>query len=306
MSEFYKKRIYYYNNWPIVDKFEAESEYFDLVQQIKKSQRIFIPFTLLDCDEKNFNIALSFIIDALEYIETKPNHSFEFMFKSFDNISKKLYSDNKSETNNITEVIRWLSSYLDNIFSTDHNLSKAFEKLISIIPLKSCQYLYLKISERDSRVRARLRTNTTFNNQVIENISMKYGSPDFSKYEASIRKPSLLYKRYLLNGKTFSIGSTSFNLNHEEVIFLLLSGYIYSLRNDSLHGSNMSITKSSKTSLATYANSFFAFMFLYYIVMIIFIERYYHGTTEQYSRLVENMEINCRSYTKMFGKILDN
>ncbi|HFU3811756.1 TPA: hypothetical protein ACGO0K_001738, partial [Streptococcus suis] len=82
MSEFYKKRIYYYNNWPIVDKFEVESEYFDLVQQIKKSQRIFIPFTLLDCDEKNFNIALSFIIDALEYIETKPNHSFEFMFKS--------------------------------------------------------------------------------------------------------------------------------------------------------------------------------------------------------------------------------
>ncbi|NRG98622.1 hypothetical protein HPA99_08650 [Streptococcus suis] len=305
MSEFYKKRVDYYNKWPNVDKFEVENEYYDLISKIKLSQSIFIPFTLLECDDKDFNITLSFIIDAFECIEYKPNHSFELMFKGFDNISKKLYSDNIAETNNITDVIKWLSGYLDNIFSDYPNLSKAFEELVSIIPLKSCQYLYLKVSESNSKLNGRLKNNSNFNEQAIEQISLRYGSPDFSKYEDSIRKPSLLYKKYVLNGKRYQVNGTSFSLNRQEIVFLLLSGYIYSLRNDSLHGSNMSITKSSKTSLATYANSFFAFMLLYYVVMIIFIKKYYDDSPEQYNLLVDNMRNNCCLYKMIFGKVLD-
>ena len=80
----------------------------------------------------------------------------------------------------------------------------------------------------------------------------------------------------------------------------MVSGVIYTLRNDTMHGASISITKSSKVTMSTYANSYFAFLVMYYLTIILMINKY-SPNMNGYDALASNIEQNIDLFVELFG-----
>lgn len=303
-----EKRINFMNSWPDSELFIAEKEYEEKIQIVKdKMKTIFKPFQLkIDSDEV-YNKCISFIIDSLEELERKPNNSFEFMFKAYDVFSFKVRQDN------ITNRNKWLcDNKWDPIINSNTNLKNAFKMLLAEIPLKSCQYLYAQICDETTKAYKRVITDVTGNldnshrKYILDSIRTKYGEYNYCNYADSIRKPSMLIKRFVLRQDCYLIGTDTINVTLNDKLHILISGYLYSLRNDTIHGSSISITKSSKTNMSTYANSFFAFILLYYLVLVLVLDWCDDSNVEnKYEILADNMIKNIEIYKSIFDKNID-
>ena len=75
MADFKTKRIEYINNWPNIKRFEAELQYEEKFRSINNGTP-FIPFKMVVDNNEFYNKAVSFLIDAVESLGHKPNHSF--------------------------------------------------------------------------------------------------------------------------------------------------------------------------------------------------------------------------------------
>ena len=84
-DDFKEKRINYLNNWPNVEPFDMEKEYYEIVEKIKSEKgTIFVPFHLKKNNDPSYNKTISFMIEAVDQIEKYPNFSYEFIFKAYD------------------------------------------------------------------------------------------------------------------------------------------------------------------------------------------------------------------------------
>ena len=74
-----------------------------------------------------------------------------------------------------------------------------------------------------------------------------------------------------------------------------------------MHGSSIAITKSSKTTLGTYAIDYYAFLLLYYLLIMLIINCFPGDySTDIYDRLADNIIENINTYVEMFGKNIEN
>lgn len=301
-NNFKRKRIEYLNNWPNVEPFEIEKQYYDNVKTLKLLKNtIFIPFLLKSEEDAEYNKAISFMIDAIEELEKYPNYAFEFVFKAYDVFSKTIYNGN------ITDRNKWLC---DNkwtlLIEANPKLNDAIQLLLKSIPMKACQYIYTRICDRSSKAYARIskqigggRENANRKN-IIESIENKYGY-DYNIYNKSIRPASALY-RFMLHNEEIDVDGSKYSVSMCDKLHFLVSGYIYTLRNDTMHGDNISITKSSKTNMSTYANNYYAFLFMYYLVIILILDKYSSNySMNKYEELALNIEQNVELYKELFG-----
>lgn len=310
--DFKEKRIEYLNSWPKVDPFEIEKKYYDRVNNIKfECGTIFVPFKLKKNNSIPYNKTISFIIEVLEQLERSPNLSYEFIFKAYDCLLK-LYHTSICQ---ITDKNKMLcDNEWKNILDTELNLRRAFESLIAVIPVKACQYLYIRLSDFTGENKAyqrvatdisgRLTFNSTKRKNIVDDIKAKYGV-DYSNYGESIRKASLLY-RYILKNDSVSININTYSITMEDKLHILVSGFLYTLRNEIMHGSSISITKSSKTTLGTYAIDYFAYLLLYYLLIILIINYFSSDYPDNvYDELAENIKGNISLYKQLFGKEIE-
>jgi hypothetical protein len=190
----------------------------------------------------------------------------------------------------------------------------AFEKLIVAIPVKACQYLYIRLTERtgDNKAYQRVTTdvsgssspNSIKRKEFVDAIEFKYGV-DYTQYADSIRKASLLY-RYILGNSSISVEHKTYSITTEDKLHILVSGFLYTLRNDIMHGSSISITKSSKTTLGTFAIDYFAYLLLYYLLIILIIDKFSSDySSDVYDKLADNIEKNTDLYKQLFGREIE-
>ena len=312
-EDFKKKRIDFLNNWPNSDKFEIEKEYSRIVEQVKGEHGpIFHPYKLPSFEDVYYNIMISFVIEALEQLETHPNLSFELIFQSYDCFIDNYYS----ELSNITDKTKALcDNEWKSILNSNKNveLRDAFNKLLSNIPVKACQYLYTRIYNKNkdkypyARVTSDISGGQTYNSKnrkcIIDAINNKYGF-DYNDYSATVRKASLLY-RYIFKHDSVTIDK-EYCININDKLHIIVSGYLYTLRNDMMHGSNIAIMKSSKTTLSTLAVDYFAFLILYYLIIMLVIYKYScNDNNLKFNELALNIQVNLDLYIKMFGKSID-
>lgn len=308
-TDFKERRINYLNNWPNVEPFDIEKTYYEIVKNIKDERgTIFIPFQLNKNIDILYNKTISLMIEALDNLEQHPNFSFEFIFKAYDCFSKHFHTSVFQITDKNKKLCdnEWC-----NIIDSNPNLSQAFKNLISVIPVKACQYLYVRLFERTATNKAYQRvtldtcgcSTTSSNNRknIVDAIENKYGL-DYHRYPDTIRKASLLY-RYLLKNDSILIGSDSFNITLNDRLHFLVSGFLYTLRNDIMHGASISITKSSKTTIGTFALDYFAFILLYYLLVLLIVYKFssdYHPSV--YDNIAINIQKNIDLYLKLFKK----
>lgn len=114
--------------------------------------------------------------------------------------------------------------------------------------------------------------NITFKlNRTIDAIFRHYHY-DPLHFNDSIRQSALLYRKIFANN-TIVVDGTTFNITDNLRLHLLVSGIIYSLRNDSLHGSSMSSTKSSKTTPKRYAMNYYCYLATYTLLMLLLVDK---------------------------------
>lgn len=311
-TDFKEKRIEYLNNWPNVEPFEIEKKYYALVEEKKKgSGTIFVPFKLLKNTDTAYNKTISFMIEAIEQIEKSPNFSYEFIFKAYDCFIDHFHSSYFQITDKNKKLC---DNEWDNILTSHSALMEAFKNLISIIPVKACQYLYIRLTEKNGNNKAYQRVTTDISGgpssesikrkSIVDAIEQKYGIDD-NRYSDTIRKASLLY-RYILKNDSVLIGVETYSISLKDRLHILVSGLLYTLRNDIMHGSSISITKSSKTTLGTYAVNYFGFLIIYYLLLFLVIKKFSPDyPTDIYEKLADNIEININLYKQLFEKEIE-
>ena len=69
-----------------------------------------------------------------------------------------------------------------------------------------------------------------------------------------------------------------------------------------MHGSSIAITKSSKTTLGTYAMDYFVFLLLYYLLIILVVNKFSSDySPDIYDLLADNIDSNIALYHQLFG-----
>jgi tetratricopeptide (TPR) repeat protein len=314
VSDFKKMRIEYINNWPISEKFPFEKEYEDLINNFEKEKKLFSPMLYSYSTDREYNIAISFLIDALDMLPNYPNFAFEFVFKAVDIYSEKLYAT-------IPQLTQRLQNLVDcemTILSSNTDFLKVVEKLFKEIPNSTCQYLYARLldeydeskaiydqSGKCKQIIGRLVKRGNDVNQysnlakILEYACKKY-KYDPDNYSGSIRKGS----RFIFNVFTkeeINIDGGIVKVNSSDKLNLWINGILFTMRNDRAHGDGISSFKSSLTSLKTYAHNYFCFLSVY-----IFLSAMLEPTKVVNEETLSNFTNNIESYSLLFGKKVIN
>lgn len=73
-----------------------------------------------------------------------------------------------------------------------------------------------------------------------------------------------------------------------------------------MHGSSISITKSSKTTLGTFAIDYYAYLLLYYLLVTLIINKFPTDySNNDYYTLAKNIEENINLYKQLFGSEIE-
>lgn len=314
MSDFKKMRIEYINNWPISEKFPFEKEYEDLINNFEKEKKLFSPMLYSYSTDREYNIAISFLIDALDMLPNYPNFAFEFVFKAVDIYSEKLYATIPQLTQRLQNLVDYEMTNL----SSNTDFFNVIEKLFKEIPNSTCQYLYARLLDEydDSKsiydqngkckqIIGRLVKRGNDVNQysdlakILEYACKKY-KYDPDNYSGSIRKGS----RFIFNIFTkeeINIDDAIIKVNLSDKLNLWINGILFTMRNDRAHGDGISSFKSSLTSLKTYAHNYFCFLSVY-----IFLSAMLEPTKVVNEETLSNFTNNIESYSLLFGNKVIN
>lgn len=309
MSDYVNKRIEYINNWPNVRPFEAEENYKIRCNNfINKNNRH--PLSLMklwvDTDD-NYNRTISHFIDSIDVMPCHPNFAFSFIFSAIDHFAKWKYPNPKPDGKpNITISFKLVADDIFDLSLHNNDVKDIIDLLFSVTPVSATSYLYKSLSQNSKaygRVTKDIYDHDVVNNKsVVDAIFHEYGY-DPSNFNDSIRQAALLYRKMFFND-SISIRSTAFTITNNLRLHLLLSGIIYSLRNDSLHGSSMSSTKSSQTSPKRYAMNYYCYITTYSLLMIILVKNSILSETEKnlkYTQLKNITLRNVNDFRDLFG-----
>lgn len=274
MSNYVQKRVDYINNWPKSQPFSAEQNYEKRCNNFIETHQTypFRPVKVWWSNDDTYNRTISHLIDSLDMMPYHPNFSFQFIFSGLDYFTNKLYS--KNTTSNLKHTIADLVA----LIQQNADIKRTLDSLFEVLPVNTSLYLYQCLygnSGHNSNVKNRVCTDQ--NNSRIPNhdsitnlVFSKYGYDPANYNNGLIRNGALLYRKMFVLD-TVEINGQSITISNELRLYLLLCGVIYSLRNDALHGSSMSSTKSSLTSPERYASNYYCFLTTYTVLMIMLI-----------------------------------
>ena len=306
MEDYKRKRVDYINQWPQSSLFDAELQYYQRCEAFVETNGVqpFLPLKMWYEADKDYNIALSRIIESLESMPTKPHHAFSYAFICFDLYSEKIAPTGK----NITERIKYIIDRIDLLAQQNPDIDQLLKDLFSSIPMQSTLFMYKVLFEDlSSNDQVYKRVTKDYNGvdnanrkALLNSIYQKYGY-DKTQFGSSIRKGSALLRKLLFQNSII-LGNDTYTIDRIIRLHLLLSGFLYSLRNSSAHGDSISITKSSNTSPERYALNYYAFLSMYCICLLLLID----GSTAidentKYKELSTVMGNNISNMKKLFG-----
>ena len=301
MSDYVNKRIEYINNWPEVVPFDAEKNYErrcnDFIDKYGRQ-----PFLLMklwvDMDDK-YSRAISHFIDSIDVMPYRPNFAFTFAFSALDYYIKEVYSNF-----NTTICLKTLAEEIAVLADHNSDVNSLLEALFSVVPVSATMYLYKCLCKLKPNDKAYSRltincdnTENAYRKDIIDSIETKYGK------DTQNRNSALLYRK-IFNTNVISVDGITKNITKSFRIHLLISGIIYSLRNDSFHGSSMSSTKSSQTTPKRYAMNYYCYIATYKLLMLVLIKNSSISDSDKNTKYTELKDItisNASNFRNLFG-----
>ena len=344
MSDYYKKRAAYINSWPDVQPFEAELKYQQRCEAFRKKygRLPFQPMQMPESDEPVYNRVLTFLIEALEEIPCKPNHAFNYLFTGFDNFTESVYSI----SNNTIRIKHIYHDITNGSCKQNQNvINTILSELFACFPLGAGKYLFNNLYEfKNNKMNTTnifKRITEDEHQHVIKDyknilnaIRDKYDLANAIKEKEEqnkkkkqstdneIVKIKAADGQRMMAGQLFQIlfsitpvkikeqksgKEQTFDIDLAFRVNLLLSGILFSLRNDSFHGSLMVSTKSSKATIELYASDYYCFLAIYVLLMLMLIEKSGIASDEAdkntlYQDLLTNVRANMENYRLLFAE----
>lgn len=281
--------------------FEAEKNYEkrcnDFVDQ-KGRHPLSLMKLWADTDD-TYNRAISHFIESIDVMPYHPNFAFTFSFSALDCYVKEIYSNS-----NTTICLKALSDEVSILADQNNDINSLLVALFSAIPVHATMYLYKCLCnfKPHNKAYSRLTTNSdntenAYRKSIVDAIELKYGK------DTQNRNPALLYRK-IFNSAAITLNGATINITNCFRIHLLLSGIIYSLRNDSFHGSSMSSTKSSQTTPKRYAMNYYCYIATYTLLMIILVKNSTMSDAEKdikYGELKDITLRNVNDFCDLFG-----
>ncbi len=309
MADYKRKRVDYINRWPITELFESERIYQEKCDHYIKTYNLqpFTPIKMWYDTDKDYNIAISRLIECLEEMPNKPHHAFAYAFICFDSYSE-IYVNTLTDKYHITDRLKKVAERIDHLASQNSKIDDMLYKLFSAIPMQSMIFLYnemYKAFSANGKTYYRLThdcgniINPT-RQALFDDIYQKYGY-DPSPQNNTARKGSALLKK-MMTENNISVNSHSYTITRLIRLHILLSGFLYSLRNRTMHGDSLSTTKSSKTNLRRYALNYYAFLSQYcFCILMLTDQSGIPNKADKYNEIAREMETNIENMKSLFG-----
>lgn len=312
MSEYFKHRIDYINSWPNVELFQVEKQYREKCEDLRaKGKELFLPMKMWYSEDRDYNIAISQIMDSLDMMPYYPNHAFLFLAAALDNLL-----DKKIRGGNTTEHLKNFADKLEDIETKNVSLQNTFKSLYNVIPMQACGFLANAIftNEHNKRKGDTIGPSQAYKrvtqdehgselpdrSSIVRAIQIKYHIEDKIGKE-TIRNVASLFKK-ILNENKIELNGTQILISENFRLDLLLSGLIYSFRNAGAHGKSMAFSKSSLTDMKRYALNYFCFLSTYTVLMSLLIDTLFDGNAqEKYNELYTVVNENCEMMRSFFG-----
>jgi hypothetical protein len=189
-------------------------------------------------------------------LPNRPDIAFDLAWRTFEAYCVYFSKEKNWSTRKTHKILdKIVEDILDTQFAGNANLSACIEKLLLSIPLQATEFLVSRLFDLNND------SIKSQQNQIKERVENAIGTEIFNaiqnKYcplNASTQRSAGLLFQIILAGKDFKFDNKKvFKLSLKERLKLLISGILYSYRNERFHGDAFSPFRSSKTTLKTYA-----------------------------------------------------
>ncbi|MBY8875914.1 hypothetical protein K7640_29205 [Micromonospora sp. PLK6-60] len=237
----------------------------DFNERLKRTgSRLFVPLPVHYSDDVTYNIQISYLIDAFDALSARPDIAFDSTWKAFESALQQ--SEALSAGGNTTDRLRMLA---------EQGLGEeALAPLLSNPPAQTCEYLFERVivppaDQQAVRAQRRLAGQAPFRDALTSFVVLVRGKYcDSGAGPDSKRRGAMLLRR-ALRGDRLVVGSEEICLDYPHRIHLLMSGLLYTARNERFHGTSFSPFVSSAATLRTYCHPHFLFLGAYALLHLL-------------------------------------
>lgn len=284
------------------EKFPIEHSFSDRVRSF--GGQFFTPIEIPHSHDTRYNTQVSYLVDSYDFLPARVDLAFDFAWKAFEALVKRgAEGVNPSSYTNTTDSLWSLAKDSASVISTCRVLAMN-------IPSQSCEHLYKRLIQEKSplaherRARKRLEKRTQEHDELGPLISSIY-----AKYAKSTQGPRFdrrgaMLLRRALNGEYLEIDDKGIQLSPSSQAHLILSGLLYTVRNERYHGESFSPFISSAATLKTYTHCHFIFICAYALTHTIWAESSSLGISnvEVRNNLIRNIDEARSLYGRHWNK----
>ncbi|MEV1047714.1 hypothetical protein [Streptomyces sp. NPDC049916] len=262
--------------------------------------RFFVPLPLTYSDDLWYNTQVSFLLEAFDALPRRPDIAFDSVWKVLENTAHARFPHPPGGRPNITEALGHLSA--------DPQLSGSVtEVLLGDVPSQTCGYLFKRLIAREpaeSSGRALTRLSRGYGagdvlpteiNAFLALVRSKYSAPD----PDTARRGAMLLRR-ALTGESLDITGTRVGLSLPARFRILLSGLLFTARNERYHGESFSPFYSSAASIKTYTHPHYLFLTAYTLVHFVWAHSN-HRYAPPLDAVEENAVVNLREARTLYA-----
>lgn len=264
-----------------------------------KTATFFKPIQIGELNSVEFNRQLSYLIDAFDSLPGRVDIAFDSAWKAFELETREF-----APRQNITDRLRTIVEAVD---------KDVIDLICLNFPVQSCEYLYKRLISdvMDKSVNHGLknRINYSKNNQricqLLEHLELLY-----KKGSSAARRNGALLIRRALEGERLKLangsGVTSVTLDSNSKAQILISLFLYTARNERVHGSTFSPFISSAASLRTYTHPYFAFLATYYLLISLWKAKHPQVLILNQGSVITSLKDNIETARKILGSNWNN
>ena len=308
MRQYNLLRRDYVNSWKISNVANSLAYFFPLEKELQKrlsgiGYDLFLPIKVKAIEDKDYNIKLSYLIDALAQLPRAMDIAFDFIWRGYEKSLKDIYPND-----NITKQVQKETI----AYGSDPDIVMIAKEFIEILPMQTWEFVVksfkdswnpsVNMNSQKGLIKRTFYIGNRSNEQVnLINMYNSFGNKYFTNYNAKEhRNAACFFKRYF-KGQTMSIGSDSYRTNDLEKCIILFNCLLYEFRNTRTHAVAISPFKSSKATISTFMHCHIVFLITYACFLFSGLMRY--GIKK--ADIIDNIKMNIDSFKKFYGKAIN-
>lgn len=270
----YLERAQIVSRWSVAgvveprEGFQHEQEFRARLERLEGP--IFYPISVGDRPDPAFRSEIAHILDSCDIIFYRPDVAFDAIWRACESelrISFPLEKKSKrSELGRITELCGLVPEDL-------------IESMWRAAPGRVLEYVAKRLIPATGE-----SGFASWANNKVQNRMNNTGSSDWKKFQSlfcdkypnrsgdNVRNAALLLRRVLL-GNSVKIDGTPLSIHPSDSAKLLLLGFMYELRNDRVHASNMPIHLSSRATIKVYSVPLFGIILANTMIGVMWMNR---------------------------------